>query len=282
MPNKKTVRSALYAGKGAKGFKDAEKDKKLIYGKADRQPRFEIDDSKAFMAPLKDLTSQANLPLQRVFSHPDLYNNYPELKDLKITLQDGDIEGNPDFTGAFDPKTKTLILRRPTDTELINDPQTLKRTVIHELQHLLQNKEGFAYSNPGSLFDYNARPGENEAYAAEDRVDLSKEDRERYGQPSNLYTKERKNTVPQPYYTTSEQITEAVKKELDRRLKEKEPMPDGFNHYTTSTSPVYPQRKTLGVIYPETPTPETPPVSPKEKPVSPKAWWDKVKGDYAT
>lgn len=249
---KTKVRLATYAGKNAKGFKDAEKEKKLIYGKFDRQPRFEIDDSTAFMIPVRDITSQKDgVPLGRVFQHPELYKNYPELKDLKVTLQDESINGDPAFAGAFNPRTKTLILRRPTDTELRFDPQALKRTVIHELQHLIQNKEGHAYSTPGTLFDYDNRPGEEEAYTTENRMELDAKQRAEFPINPEIHTKDQKQTVPQAYYTTHEQIESAIKKELDRRLKEKEQMPEGFEHYTTSTSPVYPKRKVLGVIYPD-------------------------------
>ena len=254
----------IFAGPKATGFGEAKKNKKLFYGKVDRLSRFEIDDSQAFLNNPKDITSQKDgIPLTRVFSHPELFKQYPELKQMKIRVQDDPIDGNDDVAGTFDGTTKTLTLRKPPADLLSKDPKIMQRTLIHELQHVIQDKEGFAYMTPGTMFDYQMRPGEQEAYQVQDRMEMSPEEREKNpptGDGGWNYTDDRSLTVPQTYYSSQKQIEDAVKAEVERRLKEKEPLPTGIDavHGQINRSPdaaypdaVYHRPTQLGVIYPE-------------------------------
>lgn len=126
--------------------------------------RWEIDDSaakiigldKVFEKPspslLQRLTGRAvksgnvktaiNVPLLNVLSHPKLYNAYPFLRQMRVDL-------------AYGPDAPTEGQMRSRDTESggkvykpikasAPDAETLKSVLLHEIQHYIQQREGFA------------------------------------------------------------------------------------------------------------------------------------------
>ena len=74
--------------------------------------------------------------LDHVLDHPELFRAYPELRNVKVIKQGGllDIEGR--LQGSFNPETNTLNIA-PT----AKDPGSV---ALHEVQHWIQEKEGFA------------------------------------------------------------------------------------------------------------------------------------------
>jgi hypothetical protein len=111
---------------------------------ADKQWRFEIPDTRA--------TVSHGLPstLGEALDHPALYEAYPDMKNIEMRWDQA-----PGFASHLNP-TKSLpeaIGLSPGDT-----PQALIPSVLHEAQHSVQMREGFA---PGSS------PVKNEPYAAE-------------------------------------------------------------------------------------------------------------------
>jgi len=138
----------------------------------DRKWRFEIDDSKLkltgedYPVDFSDSSGQdawynyvdeinenrlddfsfgiggsdgATLKLKDFLKHPKLYKHYPQLKDYTIEVG-VNIDG--DTIGTFDPTTKTIQL-----SNQIQDLDELKDVLVHEVQHAVQNIEGFL---PGS------------------------------------------------------------------------------------------------------------------------------------
>lgn len=108
---------------------------------ADEAWRFEIPDQPARVrgAPV-DI--QPGTKMSEVLAHPELYRNYPELGNLLYG-------GSPPWAGVqggFDPSTNTIF----ADKSL--SPLTFKRTLLHELQHAVQRKEGFAVGGTPDLF----------------------------------------------------------------------------------------------------------------------------------
>jgi hypothetical protein len=73
------------------------------------------------------------MKLEDVLDHPSLFANYPELKELPVKYNTG-----PDSLGHFVPGEKSHIG--------LNDSykETQLSTVLHEVQHWIQDKEGFA------------------------------------------------------------------------------------------------------------------------------------------
>ena len=80
------------------------------------------------------------LYLNEIVKHDKLFESYPELRNVKVRFE-ADI-GNRE--GTY--QNGEIVLRAGLKLE----PEKLKRTLIHEIQHIIQEKEGFARgTNPG-------------------------------------------------------------------------------------------------------------------------------------
>src|SRR5258708_2980391 len=100
--------------------------------------RHEIDDSKAVLnrswlkltAETTDKLTTGKL--SNVLDHPELYKHYPELKDVKVIHDPRYPAGGAEWS----PWAKTITM----STEAASNPGTL----MHEVQHAIQDIEGFA------------------------------------------------------------------------------------------------------------------------------------------
>ena len=127
----------------------------------DGQWRFYIDDSKSELKPFKEVfkidpkagltfkeLSEVSMPrensknvlLKDFFDHTDLYEKYPELKELNVGFY-----SNPGSRtlGAADYKNNIIYFNLAG----YENYEDLKSVVLHEIQHIVQEKEGFV---PGS------------------------------------------------------------------------------------------------------------------------------------
>lgn len=102
---------------------------------ADGKWRFEIDDSRMQLR-----TDAADIPnyttLGELVDAPELFEAYPDMADLSVTfhtLEDGQ-------NGGYSRKFDSIELSR----DLKNRPAALLNSLIHEAQHAIQNREGFA------------------------------------------------------------------------------------------------------------------------------------------
>ncbi|WP_107849403.1 LPD23 domain-containing protein [Campylobacter concisus] len=87
--------------------------------------KFEIDDT-----PAKIKNQNAD-KLGELLEHKELFKAYPELKDIKIKKMNEKEVGKP---GYYDPNKKEIVLRDISD----------KSTLMHEVQHVIQDVEDFA------------------------------------------------------------------------------------------------------------------------------------------
>lgn len=90
----------------------------------------------------KDLKGVRKSPLylDEIVKHDKLFESYPELRNVKVRF--GADIGNRE--GTF--QNGEIVLRAGLKLE----PEKLKRTLIHEIQHIIQEQEGFARgTNPG-------------------------------------------------------------------------------------------------------------------------------------
>jgi len=73
-------------------------------------------------------------PAKLAIEHPELYKAYPDLENVRV------MQGTtkPDFLGAFIPQYNALEV---TTEGLKKDPRS---TALHEMQHAIQEQEGFA------------------------------------------------------------------------------------------------------------------------------------------
>lgn len=114
---------------------------------ADGMVRSEISDagSKATPFPFGQNPSAEDAPIQvmagSILDHPELYENYPLLANTPVNnmaLTDPGLLGR--VGGYYDPNTKELTL----NPRSAGDPEVVRDTMLHELQHMIQEAEGFA------------------------------------------------------------------------------------------------------------------------------------------
>ena len=80
-----------------------------------------------------DFIKQENGKLSDVFDYPALFEKYPDAKNIDIIFK-----SNMDGEGLYDEK-KNRIFINPS-----SGPAETRLTALHEIQHWIQNKEGFA------------------------------------------------------------------------------------------------------------------------------------------
>lgn len=97
--------------------------------------RFEINDSRMQLR-----TDAADIPnyttLRELVSAPELFEAYPDMADLSVTFHTLEDRQNGGYSRKFD----SIELSR----DLKNRPEALLNSLIHEVQHAIQNREGFA------------------------------------------------------------------------------------------------------------------------------------------
>lgn len=115
-------------GFGAKNFDDMKAQGKTFEG-VDGKVRFEGDDSGA-----KILNQPRAYKLDQLLDHPELYNQYPELRDIAVKV--APLKGG--LKGQYDPTTNRLLVNsKATAAEQ-------KASILHEIQHAIQEREAFA------------------------------------------------------------------------------------------------------------------------------------------
>lgn len=122
---------------------------------ADELPRFEIDDSQASfnadIIPQQNMSALNNaadrerisanpgeyfVRLDQILDHPELYRQYPELRDLLVVE---DVSLRQGVGGSFDPDRNLLSI----SSNIARDPDYLRGVLLHEVQHAIQELEGF-------------------------------------------------------------------------------------------------------------------------------------------
>lgn len=199
---------------------------------ADRKWRFEIDDSKATVS--KDGTAQVKdnpefeqyrkmlregdffspefaqldkkyhdvfyakeKPLENYLAHDELYESYPFLKNTKVAILDEKRMNGA--KAAYDPHLNVITVTKDT---LNQSDAALKRTLLHEVQHAIQNYEEFAGGANDKTWEsstiddrtnyqkYRMTAGEVEARNVADRAEMTIQQRR-----ENMPVKETKDGV---------------------------------------------------------------------------------------
>ncbi|HRH91728.1 MAG TPA: hypothetical protein PLW01_07420, partial [Agitococcus sp.] len=162
----------------AQGVDPADVWKQTGWGQgADGKWRFEINDSGSSLNMMNfpeagDAGITSYLP--EFLKHPQVYQNYPESKTMGVLAKNG--YGDSQMRGGING----LMVVNSAGGD------TAKSTVLHELQHAIQQKEGFASGGSPSQFDglynnhheaYRRLGGEVEARMVQNRMDLTPEQR---------------------------------------------------------------------------------------------------------
>ena len=117
--------------------------------------KFEIGDNKARLNP----NFQSGGRLGELLEHEELFKAYPELKDIKIKKI---IDEKGENLGYYDPNKKEIAINNIGD----------KSTLMHEVQHAIQEIEGFAKGSGAKGENYRLSHGEAEARNVQNRLNL--------------------------------------------------------------------------------------------------------------
>ncbi len=100
----------------------------------------EIQELKALQKNLEGVSVEPKT-LGQLIKHDKLFSAYPQLKDIKVHF------ANINERGAYNPVFKEIVIQN----SLKLDKTKLTKTLIHEIQHAIQDIEGFA---SGSSVEY--------------------------------------------------------------------------------------------------------------------------------
>lgn len=80
--------------------------------------------------------------LQDILEHQELYRRYPELANMPVTHRN---LGDPRRMAGYSPSRDTVVFNTNTNVAMLDDVDwTPLETLIHETQHAIQTREGFA------------------------------------------------------------------------------------------------------------------------------------------
>jgi hypothetical protein len=112
----------------------------------DRALRQEIDDSQSrlLLDTRQTFPRRKSFTLKDILDHPALYTAYPDFANTKVNVLKPSASGS---YGSFEPNTGNINMN--SLTLALGDQ--FKSTLLHELQHKVQNKEGWqGGGNPAS------------------------------------------------------------------------------------------------------------------------------------
>lgn len=96
--------------------------------------KMEILDSPEMAAGVKEMRPGEIRKLNEVFDNPKLYDAYPEFSDINVEVRNAE----PHIAGGYRIDDNTLVIN--ANSPDWNNPAT---TIVHELQHAIQMREGF-------------------------------------------------------------------------------------------------------------------------------------------
>lgn len=96
------------------------------------------------LSRLGEIVDSGNATLDMILDHPALFEAYPQLKDMRVKFSDME----PGTNGYFDGNQIAL------NSELKKSTSKLMDTLVHEIQHAVQQIEGFARGSNQSYWQY--------------------------------------------------------------------------------------------------------------------------------
>ena len=108
---------------------------------------------------------------QEYFKDSKVRDEDGNLKVISVVILDDEYMGRAN--GMYSPFANEIIIRKGLRTR----EKELKKTLIHEIQHAVQNIEGFKSGSNGSDKNYSRTAGEIESRDVESRLDFDAEER---------------------------------------------------------------------------------------------------------
>lgn len=137
--------SGFIAGKSATGYKAAEANGVTFKGIEGAQ-KFEGGDQASKFKTPSTPAIQRPQKLGDVLQHPLLYKNYPGLKDVHVRFDKTTADGAAKISRKADTVPEITVGTKGATTGQI------KGTLLHEIQHIIQDKENFARGGSPAQF----------------------------------------------------------------------------------------------------------------------------------
>lgn len=153
----------MIGGKRGEGFDNAKKYRGVI----DNKERYEFSDRDATLKEDLDawdsLDEGKTVKLSDILQHSELYKNYPEAADIKVRFEPL-LMGTP--TEASFSEDENEIALNPA---MMKETERVTSNLLHEVQHWVQNQEGFTAGSNPAYFKSKAVQGDVER--AKDKFD---------------------------------------------------------------------------------------------------------------
>jgi hypothetical protein len=138
--------------------------------------RYEIPDLRRNIKfdniPSDPKSVDLSVPLKEIYDNKDLYAAYPQLAALGVRRHFPEFEGVASYNGVY---YKTSEYASPIIVISFENSSDPKSTLIHEVQHAIQEIEGFAEgTNPST--GHASQETENATDALVDRIDVMVKD----------------------------------------------------------------------------------------------------------
>lgn len=150
-------------GRGALGFGEAKAAGKTFVGPEGIE-RFEIPDQESIYHPQNfadevGYGKKENISgrLSDLLQHDPLYENYPQLEDLKVSITRHNMGKTMGQYNSGWNMGDGMIKLHP---DYVYDPQMGHSTLLHEIQHALQHEEGFASGGSADAQFYDSYLGD--------------------------------------------------------------------------------------------------------------------------
>lgn len=193
---------------GEKGMKPGDKEVGLLLDRTVRseigntQPkvfpkRMNILMDRVYRSQLKGVGARGavEIPIESVFNDEELFSRYPELKDYKFKIY---ADPTNDVAGWHFAPQKTIAINAAS-----NDPTHVFTSIVHELQHAVDDIEGFpkggSYEDfipPQYKWNYQMPPPEVVDRAVEQYRNISDEIIARESEARRFMTPEQRATTP--------------------------------------------------------------------------------------
>lgn len=155
-------------------------DKKWRNEVSDAEARVKIGDKYDIPTVLKN-KKKVEMTLADAYDHPELFKDYPALAKYRVVVNPK-LEKN--YRGAFTAKSNVIEI----SPKLLEDPAQLKETIVHEVQHAVDDLEGtsagaplnwlkWKYGDEEGTRRYRNNAGEAMARSQENRTNMTAEQR---------------------------------------------------------------------------------------------------------
>ena len=175
--------------------------------------KFEITDKDMSLKPKIKLEAGKTYELGDILNHDLLFEAYPELKKYKVEIRERKANG------SFNRENKNIVI----NTKLLNNTKAFEGTLIHEIQHAIQNIEGFegGTSSKKSRLRYYNSLGEIEATNTKERFLAEKYNNKNMAEIAPESSKEKPQHKDLQKYLNNRDLLDKIKDYMYNKTNEK-------------------------------------------------------------